>query len=122
MWAWGPKDSAPVGHYDNTDMAKIAADALGLSLTRTQNKLYVDVSTAFKPSEWTLNTTDPANPVLEITVKGKTAYLPTSKDVITVQYSNGLTRTFNLEGLVVRAPMINADQVFVPQQVITILK
>ncbi|XHH07869.1 MAG: alkaline phosphatase [Candidatus Bathyarchaeia archaeon] len=122
LWAWGPKDSAPVGHYDNTDMAKIAADTLGLSLSRTQSKLYVNVTAAFKPNQWILNTTDPANPVLQFTLNGKTAYLPISKDVMTVQYSNGYTKTFNLEGLVIRAPMINSNQVFVPQQVITILK
>ncbi|MGD6934932.1 MAG: alkaline phosphatase [Candidatus Bathyarchaeia archaeon] len=122
LWAWGPRDSAPVGHYDNTDMAKIVADTLGFSLKQAQNKLYVNVSAAFKPNQWTLNTTDPANPVLQITLNGKTAYLPTSKDVMTIKYSYGFTRTYNLEGLVVRAPMIDANQVFVPQQAISLLK
>jgi alkaline phosphatase len=122
LWAWGPKNSVPVGHYDNTDMAKIVADTLGLSLDQAQSKLYVNVTTAFNSNQWTLNTTDPTNPVLQITLNGKTAYLPTSKDVMTVKYDNGNVRTYNLEGLVVRAPMISTNQVFVPQQAISILK
>ena len=84
--------------------------------------MYVNVATAFKPSEWTLDTTtDPANPVLHITVKGKSATLPVSKDTMTVAMNNGhKTTTYNLEGLVVRSPMIS--QVYVPMQVIRILK
>jgi alkaline phosphatase len=122
LWAWGPNDSTPSGHYDNTDLAKIVAETLGFSLNQAQTQLYVDVTSAFKNSQLTLNTTDTTNPVLQISMNGKTAYLPISKDVMTIKYSNGLTRTYNLEGLVVRSPMINANQVFVPQQVISILK
>ena len=36
LWAWGPKDTAPAGHFDNTDLAKIVADTLHFSLDKAQ--------------------------------------------------------------------------------------
>ena len=88
LWAWGPKDSTPVGHYDNTDMAKIAASSLNLNLDKAQTRLYVSASEAFAPNQLTFITTDPANPVLQIKANGKTATLPISKDTITITYSS----------------------------------
>jgi alkaline phosphatase len=120
LWAWGPK-TIPVGHYDNTDMAKITADALNLNLNAAQSELYVNVSAVYKASEWSLNTTDPANPVLQISHNGKTATLPISKDTITITTSRGYTRTYSLEGLTIRAPMISSNQVFIPQEVVDLL-
>jgi alkaline phosphatase len=122
LWAWGPNDCTPVGHYDNTDMAKLVADALNFNLKTAQNRLYVNASAVFKPNQLTLNTTDIANPILQISLNGKTATLPISKDTMTVTYTNGYTRTYNLEGLTIRAPMISQNQVFIPKQAIQILK
>lgn len=122
LWAWGPKDSTPVGHYDNTDMAKIAAANLDLNLNKAQSRLYIDASEAFAPNQLTLITTDPTNPVLQITANGKTATLPISKDTITITYSNGNTKTYALEGLTIRAPMISLTQVFIPKQAVQLLK
>ena len=122
LWAWAPRDTAPAGHLDNTDLAKIAASTLNLNLDRAQNRLYVNASAVFKPSQLTLNTTDSANPVLQISLNGKNATLPVSKDVMTVTYSNGYTKTYQLEGLIVHAPMISPTQVFIPQQAFQILR
>ncbi|MDQ1281281.1 MAG: alkaline phosphatase [Thermoproteota archaeon] len=129
LWAWGPKDSTPVGHYDNTDLAKIAAKALDVSLSKTNEKLYVNVEDAF-PSQWTIDKTDPLNMVLEITVDGKTATLPISKDVMTITKNNGHVRTFMLEGITVYAPTRSfppiqspiLDRVYISEQVVRILK
>jgi alkaline phosphatase len=120
LWAWAPKNT-PTGHYDNTDMAKITADALNLNLNAAQNELYVNASSVFKPSELSLNITDSANPVLVINHNGKTATLPISKDTITITTSRGFTRTYNLEGLTIRAPMISSNQVFISQEVVDLL-
>jgi alkaline phosphatase len=120
LWAWGPKNT-PTGHFDNTDMAKIAADALNVNLDTAQNELYVNVSSVFKAGEWSLNTTDPANPVLVISHDGKNATLPVSKDTITIATSRGYTRTYNLEGLTIRAPMISSNQVFISQEAVDLL-
>jgi alkaline phosphatase len=120
LWAWAPKNT-PVGHYDNTDMAKIVADALNVNLEAAQTELYVDVSSVYATGEWWLNTTDPANPVLVITHDGKNATLPISKDTITITTSRGYTRTYNLEGLTVRAPMISSSQVFISQEAVDLL-
>jgi hypothetical protein len=111
-----------VGHYDNTDMAKIVADRLDLNLEKVQNRLYVDVSAVFKPNEYSLNMADPANPVLQISFNGKTATLPVSKDTMIVTSNNGYSRTYALEGLTVRTPMISQNQVFIPQQAVQLLK
>jgi hypothetical protein len=78
------------------------------------------VADAFDPNEWTLNMTDAKNPVLEISVNGKVASLPVSKDVMAIKTNNGYSRTITLEGIVVYALMIN--QVYIPQQVVQILK
>jgi alkaline phosphatase len=121
LWAWAPKDT-PTGHYDNTDMARLVESTLDLSLEKTQKKLYVNASAVFKSSQLFLNTVDPTNPVLEISIDGKTAYLPMSKDTMTITSSTGQTRTYNLEGLTIRAPMISQSQVFVTQQAVQIIK
>jgi alkaline phosphatase len=120
LWAWAPKNT-PTGHFDNTDMAKIAADAFNLNLKDAQNELYVNASAVFKSSELSLNTTDSANPVLVISHNGKTAIMPVSKDTITITTSRGYTRTYSLEGLTVRAPMISSGQVFIPQEAVDLL-
>jgi alkaline phosphatase len=121
LWAWGPK-TTPAGHFDNTDLARIAADALDVNLNKAQKTLYVDASAVFASNQLFYNTADPANPVLQIIANGKTATLPISKDTMTITYSNGYTRTYNLEGLTVGAPKISSTQVFIPQQAVQLLK
>ena len=122
LWAWSPKDNPPTGHFDNTDMAKIAAEALKVNLDKAQKKLYMDVFEVFETSQLNLNKADPANPVLEISYNGATAILPVSKDTLTVTYSNGYTKNYNLQGLTVSTPMISPDQVFIPYQAVQIIK
>jgi alkaline phosphatase len=111
LWAWASKDTAPTGYFDNTDMAKIAAEALNVNLDKAQNRLYVNASNVFQTGQLNLDTADPANPVLEISYNGRTASLPISKDTMIITYSNGHTRTHNLEGLTIRAPITSPDQV-----------
>jgi hypothetical protein len=80
----------------------------------------VNVADAFAPSEWTLDTTDPSNPVLQIMKYGKIATFPVSTDMMTKTYSNGYSRTYKLNGIVVYAPM--NGNVYIPQEAINLLR
>jgi alkaline phosphatase len=119
LWAYSPDGNTPSGHYDNTDLAYVAADALHVNLTTAQQQLYVKASDTYSSSQWQINMGDPKNPVLQININDKIAQLPASKSVMTVYAGNSAT-TYNLEGLVVYSSQIN--QFFIPQDVIAILK
>jgi alkaline phosphatase len=126
LWAWGPKDSAPVGHFENTDLALLVAQALDFSLNKAGKELYVNAADAFLPGQLFFNRTDPLNAVLQITVNGKTAYLPVNKDLMTVSTSFGYTKTYMLKGITVFSPDRSitplTDRVYIPQQVVQLLK
>ncbi|EYE89123.1 alkaline phosphatase [Fervidicella metallireducens AeB] len=96
LYAYGP--GKPSGVIDNTDIAKIAAKAMGISLNDVNADLFVELEeglTYLPNAEAELDVTDMANPVLIIT-KGKiVAELPISTNIIKingkVKYLNGLT-------------------------------
>lgn len=92
LWMMG--QSAPVGVIDNTDLAFIAADAIGVDLDVTTSSLYVDLATVTQDFEIDI-TTDAENPV----VKVAGAILPVSKDYLVKDGS-----TIKLPGLTVYAP------------------
>ena len=118
LWAYGPMHNTPVGHYDNTDFAKIIAEILDFKLIETQNKLFVKVSDVFKSSEWALDLTDSKNPVLEINYGGVAATLPASEDILKLRW-NGESTTYMLEGLVIYCPDIM--NVFIPIEAINLI-
>jgi alkaline phosphatase len=115
LWAYGPTNSAPAGHYDNTELAEIVADAFRFKLNIIDQRLYVNVADEFGADQWELDTTDPSNPILIITVNGNQAVLPANKDLM---YVNG--SEIELEGVVVYAPM--NGQVYIPQQAVYYIK
>lgn len=93
LWMTGAP--APRGLIDNTELATIAAETIGLRLDRTTAKLFVDLDSV--TSNYVLDTSnDPANPVLHLAG----AKLPISKDYL---IKNG--ETVQLPGLTVYAPM-----------------
>ncbi|HEX9261712.1 MAG TPA: alkaline phosphatase, partial [Candidatus Bathyarchaeia archaeon] len=118
LWAYGPMHNTPVGHYDNTDFAKIIAEILDFKLIETQNKLFVKVSDVFKSSEWAIDLTDSKNPILEINYGGVAATLPASKDILKLRL-NGESTTYILEGLVIYCPDIM--NVFIPIEAINLI-
>ncbi|SHI79581.1 alkaline phosphatase [Malonomonas rubra DSM 5091] len=91
---WMTGYPAPRGLIDNTDLAKIAADAIGVSLDKTTDNLYVDLDSV--THNYNIDMTDEANPVLLLAG----AQLPISKDYM---IKDG--RTIQLPGLTVYAPM-----------------
>jgi alkaline phosphatase len=115
LWAYGPKNCAPTGQYDNTELARIVARSLGFSLEIVTDRLFVNVAYEFDTDEWELDFTDPNNPVLKIVVDKDLAELPTSKDLLYIDGSE-----INLEGIIVYAPL--TGQVYIPEQVISYIK
>jgi alkaline phosphatase len=115
LWAYGPKDTIPIGHHDNTELAELVADAFNFDLNLVNQRLFVNIDEVFEADAWELDTSDANNPVLKITVNGEVASLPTSKDLL---IRGGSEK--ELEGIVVYAPM--TEQVYIPQQVIHYLK
>jgi alkaline phosphatase len=119
LWAYSPDGNTPIGHYDNTELAYVAADALGLNLTSAQEQLYVKVSDAFPSSQWQINMGDSKNPFLQINLNGGiVAQLPASTDIMTISQGNSV-QTYTLEGLVVYSSQIN--QFFIPQEAVAML-
>jgi alkaline phosphatase len=113
LWCYGRKKLC--GLYDNTDLATMAAHAMGFKLARTNLRLYVEVDKAF--SDYEIDWSDKANPVLVI---GK-AELPISKDLLYIG-----KKTYNLEGLVVYVdPDDDTDgdeKVYIPMQAVKLIK
>lgn len=93
LWAFGP--GAPKGLVDNTELARVMANALGFSLPAVDNHLFVDLKAAFPGA--TLDTRDPANPVVRIGASS----LPVGKNLL---HYAPLNLTFPLDGVVVYAP------------------
>lgn len=115
VWAYGP--GAPRGTLDNTDLANIVADAFGLDMCEINTRLFVGLEDIF-PS-WTLDETDPMNPVAKVEGTYAVAELPCSKDMLTINTSRNETLTYDLEGVVVHAP--ETGRVYVPKQAILIM-
>ncbi len=91
LWMIG--DQAPAHVVDNTDLAFIAADVIGVNLDKTTEKLYVDLDTI--TSDYEIDMNDAENPVL--VVGG--AELPIDKDYMV---KDG--KTYQMPGLTVYAP------------------
>jgi alkaline phosphatase len=115
LYSFGP--NRPVGLFENTDLAKICADALHLNLGVTTTDLFVDADAACEArgADTFLDLSDPVNGVLLVQVDGVTvASMPLSKDLM---YFDG--DVYELSGIVVYAP--KTGKVYVPQEALDIL-
>lgn len=107
LWAYGP--GSPVGLYENTDLAKITAEALGFDLDETNKKLFVEVGKI--SSNYNLDKFDSANPVLRI----DSFELPINKNILIVR-----DEVHELNGIVVYAPM--TEKVYIPMDAVRIIE
>lgn len=96
---------APANVIDNTDLAKIAAEVIGVDLKKTTNKLYVDLNE--ENVDYSVDTTDPENTVVKI----GDWELPVNKDYMVKTLEKDKNRrtvvktvTVQLPGLTVYAP------------------
>ncbi len=93
LWAFGP--GAPAGLIDNTEVAKLVANAFGVNLEAVDRHLFVDLEQALPGA--TVDRSDPNNPVVRV---GACA-LPASKSIL---HYAPLNLTMPLDGVVVYAP------------------
>jgi alkaline phosphatase len=105
LWVYG--GDAPVGTIDNTDLALIAADAMGADLERATDKLYVEITAL--TDEYDLVDDGAGNFVLEV----KGAELPINKDYMIYK-----GRTIQLPGLTVLATGTGEDKVYVSKKAV----
>lgn len=109
----------PLGMIDNTDIALICADGMGLSLEDASGVLFQRADSIF-PSfgvQWSVDSTDPANPVIRARKGTITADIPVNKSVMRILYPGGMVETRNLKGLVVLAP--KTGRYYLPSQVLS---
>lgn len=107
LWVFGA--DAPAGTIDNTDLAKIAADAMRVDLGRTSNYLYIELSSLTDAYE--ISDDGFGNFILNI----NGAELPISKDYMLYR-----GRTIKLPGLTVYAP--NTGKVYLSKRALRILQ
>jgi alkaline phosphatase len=95
VWTYASDGNRPFGQFDNTDMALIAADAMGFSLDAVDSMLYIEAMERWPGA--TMDMTDPENPVLKV----GSSSLPASKDLL---YYQPMDLTLQMGGLTVHAP------------------
>ncbi len=117
LWAYGPGGKRPVGLWENTELARYAATAIGVDLDKATDRLFVEAGAAFKTLGASVSTdsSDPANPVLVVTKGSATARLPADKNLVLADAT-----TIVLEGVVVYAEKTGAF--WVPRQAVDRLK
>lgn len=110
LWIHGA-DNVKLGIVDNTDLAKIGADALNLNLARATKKLYVDLDTVTDDYE----IVDDGYGNLTVWVAG--AELPVNKDFMMVVKKNGRKKvTYKMPGLTVYAPQ--TEKVYISKKAV----
>ncbi len=113
VWVHGGE--APVGVIDNTDLAYIAADAMGVKLNRTTKRLYVDLDDVTNDYEIAGDPTIGTYGLLNnLVLKVKGAELPISKDYMLYK-----DRNIELPGITVYAPA--TGKVYVSKKALRII-
>lgn len=109
VWSYGPYPLT--GTFDNTELARQTAAALGVDLTQATHQLFIDLSTVYP--EFKISSTQTPNPKVVI---GDNIILPVHQDLLIM---NG--RPHRLDGIIVSAPKADNGhgKVFVPQDVAT---
>ena len=115
LYGFGP--NAPKGTVENTEIAQIIATALGVDLTKTTKRLFVEADAAFTAIgaevEW--DQSDKDNLRLVVTKGAIRAVMPVSTNTITIG-----NETKQMEGLTIFAAKIG--KVFIPQQAVELVK
>lgn len=76
LWAYGPR--SPAGILDNTELARLAARALGIDLLQAESRLFIDLGRAIGPDSWGVDDADPDWPAIQV---GR-ARLPIDTDLL----------------------------------------
>jgi alkaline phosphatase len=100
LWSYGPRK--PVGMFDNTRLPKWIAGAYGFQLWAIDQLLFVRLDRHCE--ECTIDTTDPANPV----IRDGHCSIPLNKDLL---YVEDMNLEVPLPGIAVHAPSTNRTYV-----------
>jgi alkaline phosphatase len=109
LWTYGP--GKPAGLIDNTELAGIAARAMGFDLEQIGDRLFVEASEAFPDSDVRIDKTDRNNPMVLI----GPAQLPANKNILHIGEQER-----PLEGLVIYIP--NTNKAYLPRQAVEMIR
>lgn len=112
LYAFGP--GKPTGIFDGPGIGKLCARTMGLSLSGLNDRLFADPVKYLDGAVVRIDKTEPANPVVKIEFKGKTAELPINKNILKIG-----DKTEELEGVVVYAE--KKDKAYLPMQAIRLI-
>ncbi len=114
LYAYGP--NKPTGTIDNTELATIPAQSMGLDLKAATNNLFVEADKTLTGIGATvfLDKSNAANPVVVVQKGLKRAELPVSKNIVKIA-----DKTYVVQGLTVVAAKTN--KVYIPQQAIDLI-
>lgn len=115
LYFWGLSD--PLGILENTDIARICAEALGVDLAEITAALFAPESELTATGATVkVNETDATNPVVVIEKGWTRAEIPLSTNVMKVYSGGALVETRALRGIAVRST--KTRKVYVPRQVL----
>jgi len=109
LWTFGP--GRPIGLVDNTELAHIAARAMGFELEEITGRLFVEAGQAFPGVEIEIDRSDRHNPVVVV----GPARLPVNQNVLLLD-----GRTHLLEGVVIYIPA--TDRAYLPRQAVELIR
>jgi alkaline phosphatase len=113
LFAYGP--GKPAGIIDAPDIGRTAARAMGLDLASLNSRLFCDASQEFGAGAVSIDTSDPANPVVKISYGAKMAELPVNKNLLRVG-----EKLVPLEGLVIFAEQ--TGRAYIPAQAVRLIR
>jgi len=113
LHGFGP--GKPVGLLDGPDIGKTCANAMGFSLERLNDRLFVDAGREFGDANVEVDRSDSLNPLIRIRHAGKVAKLQVDQHWLILD-----GRARRLEGIVIYAE--KTGRVYIPMQAVEAIK
>ena len=113
LHAFGP--DRPVGTFDQPELGRRMARAMGLDMEATTRRLFVEAASAFSSQQVEIDQTEPTNPVVRIRHQSAVAELPINKNVLRMGGEE-----IALEGVVVH--IAETGKTYIPQQAVRRIK
>ncbi len=113
LHAYGP--GSPRGVLDAPEIGLLCARAMGVDLEKLNERLFVEAGNAFGRKNVVVDNRDKDNPIVTVSLEGKTYRLPVNKNLL---LSRGSERS--LEGVVVYAP--HTGRAYIPMEAVLAIK
>jgi len=111
LGAMGP--GKPAGLIDGPEVGRAMAQAMGLDLASATERLFGSPEQVLPGCQWSLDESNPANPVIRISYQNKTAILPVNKNLF---IRDG--KINQMEGICLY--IAETRQAYIPRQVATL--